>query len=726
MEVFFSTNDNFKFNIINILKEVKKELYIMAFEINDKDVINQINELINNNVNVSIIVNYRNNVNLVKLLNKKCKLYFITNKLFHHKNMLIDEHIIVTGSSNLHINSVSGKDTEYIIKLTNSRDLVKYHKDIFNSYINNNIGTENEFYKQNNIIENIWYSKYTNLMEKILFYIDEAKESILIMHFWLTSKIILDKLIEKSKIINIKVLVDKRSYERDREQYKNSNSVEYLYLNNVDVKIIDTKLFHYKIILIDNNIILTGSQNLYNKAFLNHYEDISLFKSNILNKIFNEHYNWLINNYNCYSYKEWELNLFCKKNNINKDNICIVGSHILSKLNLRQSNDVDFILTSNERNRLKLPKKNKSCGKYIEIVSYNWHPKIKDNDFITNSECYNVLSNGFKICKLQMLVDRKKRQNRAKDKKDLILINNMIEYNFSGFIWGPSIQFINEIFEYINEKYPVLHYYNYKFTDKTLFEKTILDIYTTDDIDPKKVKDVKIKNMLKHPLIFTYFKFYIKTPNFRKKGTGNNISRTVESIKKHIRSSYKSKVKNYIHDIIIHISDNYEQTRDIENIMKKYSKNMTNEFINLKYFLQCNFKNNVFNRADMLVRKYSIEQYLKDEKYDFCIYKKMQKKRIRQNPENSTNTFKNLINSIKKNRFNNDFPIKYSKKYLLRDGSHRLSYLYMSKVTFIPIEYMKWDNHGPYSIIWFKQNNFSQNVLDIINKEILKLEKYIL
>ena len=44
----------------------------------------------------------------------------------------------------------------------------------------------------------------------------------------------------------------------------------------------------------------------------------------------------------------------------------------------------------------------------------------------------------------------------------------------------------------------------------------------------------------------------------------------------------------------------------------------------LKHLLMCNFINNKFNRVDVLVIKYSIEQYLKNEKYDFYMYTKMQ------------------------------------------------------------------------------------------------------
>ncbi len=36
-------------------------------------------------------------------------------------------------------------------------------------------------------------------------------------------------------------------------------------------------------------------------------------------------------------------------------------------------------------------------------------------------------------------------------------------------------KYTNEILENINNKYPVLHYYNYNFTNKNVFSNSILD-----------------------------------------------------------------------------------------------------------------------------------------------------------------------------------------------------------------------------------------------------------
>ena len=301
-----------------------------------------------------------------------------------------------------------------------------------------------------------------------------------------------------------------------------------------------------------------------------------------------------------------------------------------------------------------------------------------------------------------------------------------MNWNFSGFIWGPTKKYTDEILEYINNRYPVLHYYTYTFNNKTEFSDSVLDIYTTDDIALEKVKNVKIKNMINHSLSYTYFKFYIDNPNFRKKTNGNTISKVVESLKKQIREEYKSKINNYVYDIIIHITDNHKQTNAIEQIMNKYKKHKKNEFIQLKYFLKCNIKDNVFTRADMLVRKHTIEEYLKDKNYNFHIYEKMQQIRGKGHYTlRSSKTilrFKKLIHSVQQNGFSDNYPIKYSFNYLLRDGSHRLSYAVFLNKTFIAVQPMKWDNHADYSIKWF-EGKFSNATLDIINKELANLNK---
>ena len=190
----------------------------------------------------------------------------------------------------------------------------------------------------------------------------------------------------------------------------------------------------------------------------------------------------------------------------------------------------------------------------------------------------------------------------------------------------------------------------------------------------------KIKSMLSCPLTYIHFKIYVEDPDFRKKGNGNNISRVIERIKKDVRGKWKAGVKNYVYDNIVHICDNFDQTIKTEKIIKKYGKYMKKTFINLKYFLKCNFVNGMFNRADMLVRKYSIEQYLKKDECDFNLYIEMQKRRCPDNTasaEEQLRKFKILADSIVKKSFDDNRPIVCGNNFDLMDGSHRLSLLYL-------------------------------------------------
>jgi hypothetical protein len=183
---------------------------------------------------------------------------------------------------------------------------------------------------------------------------------------------------------------------------------------------------------------------------------------------------------------------------------------------------------------------------------------------------------------------------------------------FSGFIWSPAFDNYMDILNEINNNYTVINYYIYDFDkNKIDYEKSILDIYSTDDIEISKVKNVKIKNMIEYKFKYIFFTFDIKDPDYRIKEKFNTkISKTVESIKSLIRTKYKQLIKSYVHDIIIHITDNTEQNKKLQEIMKKYKKYIKYTFMNTRIFLKHQFNKNIFTRVDILIRKYSIEEYL--------------------------------------------------------------------------------------------------------------------
>jgi len=185
--------------------------------------------------------------------------------------------------------------------------------------------------------------------------------------------------------------------------------------------------------------------------------------------------------------------------------------------------------------------------------------------------------------------------------------------------------------------------------------------------------------------------------------------------------------------------------------------------IELKQLLMGNFINNKFNRVDVLVIKHSIEQYLKDEKYDFDLYIKMQEYRGYSEEMFGSHIsqilidrFKKLIKSFEEKGFDENFdeflesevernagiedgsidkvwlepnahnkgqPFMFTREFELANGAHRLAYIYLKKITPVLILYGN-TTIIPYGIEWFEKR-FSTNDLEIINNEVDELNKYL-
>ena len=146
-------------------------------------------------------------------------------------------------------------------------------------------------------------------------------------------------------------------------------------------------------------------------------------------------------------------------------------------------------------------------------------------------------------------------------KKQQIFISNHLYFEI--VLWPPVSQYFDEIEKFIKEKYTVYSSKDYK--DIPEFNTYIKSLYKIDDIKDWKV-DLKIKGMSAYSKDIRIIKIEIPEPKFRKKENGQLISKEVEILKKQIRESYKEKIDNYFHDIIIHIGDNYSHTKQSENL----------------------------------------------------------------------------------------------------------------------------------------------------------------
>ena len=156
-------------------------------------------------------------------------------------------------------------------------------------------------------------------------------------------------------------------------------------------------------------------------------------------------------------------------------------------------------------------------------------------------------------------------------------------------------------------------------------------------------------------------------------------------------------------------------------LLNSYASFKTLEFTNIFHFMKCNYVNNVFNRMDVFIRKNAIENYISDKNFNFKLYNEMQMKRI--GNKTCHLKFKQLIDSLEQNGFSTNFPILYNDNYILRDGSHRLSYCLYKNILFIPTKMTSNRIGGPYSLEWFKKTQFSEQDIQICIDELEKFEK---
>lgn len=208
----------------------------------------------------------------------------------------------------------------------------------------------------------------------------------------------------------------------------------------------------------------------------------------------------------------------------------------------------------------------------ISLIVYHNIPKVSFKiDTIFNSNIdYGIdwfKKNDFSAREIKII----------KDKYDELKIKYY--ENFTGIIWGPAFEYYTKILEDIKSLEPTLEIFEeqvMKFENEYEYRSFLNGIYHIDDIEKWKI-DKKF-HYTKTKLNICIFKFRLLHPDYRKKlKTGKPISKKIELIKKEIRNKYKDKIKNYFYDIILHISDNEEQSHYMNELSEKDLK--INEFL---------------------------------------------------------------------------------------------------------------------------------------------------
>jgi hypothetical protein len=141
---------------------------------------------------------------------------------------------------------------------------------------------------------------------------------------------------------------------------------------------------------------------------------------------------------------------------------------------------------------------------------------------------------------------------------------------FKIFLWPPVEDKFEDIEKDLRMRNDIRHSETIHFRNKDELSSFIMDVYSTDDVDQWKVKK-KISELVKYDNKVRYIVAKVENSKFRKKSkTGSPISQWAEKEKEVIRSQYKDCVDGYFKDIVIHISDNFEQNIKLSDIVEEY------------------------------------------------------------------------------------------------------------------------------------------------------------
>ncbi|MFI3331555.1 MAG: hypothetical protein R3Y38_07090 [Rikenellaceae bacterium] len=162
--------------------------------------------------------------------------------------------------------------------------------------------------------------------------------------------------------------------------------------------------------------------------------------------------------------------------------------------------------------------------------------------------------NGFTPEEIKILEDKNKE------------ISEKVQVPFVCTLWSPAQEYFEQITQNLSAWGEVVGVKDFEL-DKSSYEKLVKGIYAVDDIASWKInyKLEKMKTSSSYKIRAVNLK--LSASDFRlKKLNLSTLSVECEDIKSVIRTSYKKNIKDYFHDIIIHIGDNYRQNIFIDKL----------------------------------------------------------------------------------------------------------------------------------------------------------------
>jgi phosphatidylserine/phosphatidylglycerophosphate/cardiolipin synthase-like enzyme len=304
--------DNTDKLFIKIMREAKKSLDVAVFDIDEPGSCHALIDAQKRGVKVRVLTDSDNlgesgNPSVPRRVLQEMRKAGIKIKddkrtaFMHHKFVIMDDKVVLTGSTNLTENSLF-RDNNNSLKIS-SPELAANYKAEFNRMYDKGILGPNPHEMPFNAVKvdganiRVYFSPKGGTKEAILNELRGAKRSIRFMTFSLTDKDI-------QKILFDKVDTGKTVEGIFDGCMISEYSLYYSMLRNKIPVLIDGNqaILHDKIFIIDNNTVITGSYNFSNNAELSNNENTLVIKSTEIAKFYNAEFDRLkrasINNKN--------------------------------------------------------------------------------------------------------------------------------------------------------------------------------------------------------------------------------------------------------------------------------------------------------------------------------------------------------------------------------------------------------------------------------------------
>jgi phosphatidylserine/phosphatidylglycerophosphate/cardiolipin synthase-like enzyme len=296
IKVLFTRYDDIIPNLKFYIDNAKNSIYLAVFEIGNEEIAKALISAKKRGIDVKVVTDEKNAdyKALREIMNNKIEVVFQNLESYmHHKFAVIDSEIVITGSMNWTDNDIFKNDNNVVI--IRSKLLAKNYLSEFYQMFYQKRFSRDKKKIGNNIIEvdgikiENYFSPQDKPSRRIVQLINDAQKTIDFASFSFTHERIGNAMIDAYKR-NVKVrgVFEKRQISKFSEYEKFKKQKMEVYLDN------NPRNMHNKFIVIDSQIVITGSYNFSSNADNDNDENIIIIFSREVALKYLEYLNRLI------------------------------------------------------------------------------------------------------------------------------------------------------------------------------------------------------------------------------------------------------------------------------------------------------------------------------------------------------------------------------------------------------------------------------------------------